>query len=476
MNRAGNQKNFRTFYDWLMNICAPSHLDVEERSKRTLPGIVGILSCPVLFGFAFHNFYAGRFILAGLLFFTGVIVLTGILFGRKKADAKVFYRFTMAAVGILFIYLMGLIEVYPHHMFWAFVFPLASLYMLGRREGLLYCIIYYFIVMILVLTQNVDMLPSTYEFRFRIEWLLSLFIVSLISYCFEVIRFQYEETTKRRQASLESSNQQLRQEIEKRKMMEHTTRDALLELKEMQAQLIQTAKLASIGELASGVAHELNQPLMVIRTSAQIQTRTAKKGPIPSKDRIEFLALVEANTKRMMNIINHLRTFSRQAKETFSAVDINKTIEGCLLMVGEQLRLRKIDLKLDLMENIPRIRGNTNQIEQVVLNMVTNARDAVEERGKGPGGTGVIKVTTRVSRKKREWVEILVRDTGKGIPAKNVARVFEPFFTTKEVGKGTGLGLSISYGIIKDHQGEIEVAETGPEGTTFRILLPVSSP
>jgi len=320
------------------------------------------------------------------------------------------------------------------------------------------------------------MLPSTYEFRFRFEWLLSLFIVSLISYCFEVVRFQYQETTKKRQASLESANEQLRQEIEKRKVMERTARDALFELKETQSQLIQSAKLASIGELASGVAHELNQPLMVIRANVQMQTQTANKGSEPSSDWSESHALVEANTKRMMNIINHLRTFSRQAKESFSAVDINKTIEGCLLMVGEQLRLRNLDLKLDLMENIPKIKGNANQIEQVVLNLLTNARDAFEERRKRAGRAGVIKVTTQVSGEKRECVEILVRDMGEGISANNVARIFEPFFTTKEVGKGTGLGLSISYGIIKDHQGVIEVAETGPEGTTFRILLPVIAP
>ena len=145
-------------------------------------------------------------------------------------------------------------------------------------------------------------------------------------------------------------------------------------------------------------------------------------------------------------------------------------------MVGEQLRLRNIDLKFELLEGIPKIAGNATQIEQVVLNLITNGRDAIEDAETGRNSSGVITVVTGVSGKEREWVKILVKDTGKGISANHLDRIFEPFFTTKEVGRGTGLGLSISYGIIKDHGGEIDVAKTGPEGTTFRVRLPISKP
>jgi signal transduction histidine kinase len=471
--RVENHQNTRGFYGRLIDFCSPSNIDTEDRARRTLPGIVGILSCPVLFGDAFYNLWAGHFILAGLLFLVGVIILASVLVGRRKKDAKAFYRLTVVAIGILFLYLMGMIEVYPHHMFWSFVFPSASLYLLGKTEGLFYTVVYYFCIVFLVLNQNFGMLPNGYEFRFKLEYFFALFIVGLMAYCFEFIRCRYQETTKRRQASLEVSNHQLKLEIEKRKTMENTATEMLMELKEMQSQLIQSAKLASIGELASGVAHELNQPLMVIRANVQLMMRTVDKGSALSSVRDQPLGLVEANTKRMMNIINHLRTFSRQSKEKFGPVDVNNIIEGSLLMVGEQLRLRNIDLKLELMEDLPKISGNVNQLEQVVLNLLTNARDVIEAFGTKNKRIRVIKVSTGTSGKNREWVEVLVRDTGQGINNKDLKRIFEPFFTTKEVGDGTGLGLSISYGIVKDHHGMIDVAETGAGGTTFRVRLPV---
>ena len=473
MNHTGKQKIARNAYDWLADFFSPPNLAAEERSRRTLTALVVIASIPVLFGYSFFHFFASRFLLAGAIFFSGVIILVCILIARKKADATIFYRLGIAAIGLLFLYLLGTAETYPGRMFWTFIFPLESLYLLGRKEGLLYTAIYYLIAMTLVLTQSFGVLPGDHELRFKVEYLFSLLVVSLISYCFEFVRFQYQEIKKWRQASLEAVNQQLSQEIEKRRMMEQAARDSLLELKNAQSQLIQSAKLASIGELASGVAHELNQPLMVIRANAQLLTRAFKKVLELSEDRRQPLALIETNSKRMMNIINHLRIFSRQAKEEFTAFDVNKTIEDCILMVGEQLRLRNIHLKLVLMEHLPKVMGNANQLEQVFLNLITNARDAIEDLGIGQDRTGAIKVITGVCGNEREWVEILVKDTGKGISDENLERVLEPFFTTKEVGKGTGLGLSIGYGIVKDHQGEIEVAKTGAEGTIFRIRLPV---
>ncbi|MEE4359445.1 MAG: ATP-binding protein [Desulfococcaceae bacterium] len=245
----------------------------------------------------------------------------------------------------------------------------------------------------------------------------------------------------------------------------HTTSG---ELKETQIQLIQSAKLASVGELAAGVAHELNQPLMVIRSMSQLMLRKIRKGGFPKEKVEEYSAMIEKNSGKMIHIINHLRIFSRQSEPFFSALHIRKVIENSLLMLSEQLRLRKIEVRKYLADPLPPVLGDANQLEQVMLNLITNARDAIGE--KGENGEKYIEIRTGLSED-RHYVEILLKDSGKGITEENRKHVFDPFFTTKEVGKGTGLGLSISYGIIENHKGSIEVYESGPGGTTFRIRL-----
>ena len=281
-----------------------------------------------------------------------------------------------------------------------------------------------------------------------------------------------------------------------RKQAEFSLKEAYEELKKTQVQLIQSGKLASIGELAAGVAHELNQPLMVIRGNAQLVQRSIQKGKGNVDDLAKLLEPVNRNTKRMMNIINHLRTFSRQTQTEYRGIDVNKIIEDSFLMLGEQLRLRNVEISKELGVGLPKIKGDANQLEQVILNLIANARDAVETRDEGrqtkddsvQGRDEYIKLIEIITKKgefpnqqttidapqSENFVEILVKDNGGGIPVDKVNKIFDPFFTTKEVGKGTGLGLSISYGIIKDHKGEIKIEETGAKGTTFRIRLPIA--
>ncbi len=274
---------------------------------------------------------------------------------------------------------------------------------------------------------------------------------------------------------VENANVKLREEIDERKQAEHELKLAYDDLKSTQDQLIQSAKLASIGELASGVAHELNQPLTVLRTGVQILQRNIQKGPLETEDLAEHLEPMERHTKRMMNIISHLKSFSRKSQTGFSLLDINEIIDGALQMVGEQLRLHDIDVKLDLSQDLPQVMGDKNQIEQVILNLMTNARDAIGLKSVTEGRTGdskgILEITTIPASDNKGGVEVLVKDTGSGVAQENLEKLFTPFFTTKPDGKGTGLGLSISLGIIKDHHGEIDVVETGPWGTTFRIWL-----
>jgi C4-dicarboxylate-specific signal transduction histidine kinase len=165
-------------------------------------------------------------------------------------------------------------------------------------------------------------------------------------------------------------------------------------------------------------------------------------------------------------IISHLRTFARTASTPPEPVDIYRVIRSAISLVEAQLRLHNVELVLDLTPNNPVELGNAIQLEQVFINLLTNAHDAVER--------AIEKRIAITSMIRTSHVEVSVRDTGVGIPPERHARIFDPFFTTKEVGKGTGLGLSISYGIIKDHQGQIEVHSEPDKGTTFTIRLPLA--
>ncbi len=267
-------------------------------------------------------------------------------------------------------------------------------------------------------------------------------------------------------------------DVTDRNLAEQSLKEAYQELKHTQSQLVQSGKLASIGELAAGVAHELNQPLMVIRGNAQLVKRFITKGQYEIDELLKQMEPIERNTKRMMNIINHLRTFSRQSKSEYYALDVNQVIDESFLMVGEQLRLRNIEIKKSLDPDLPKIKGDTNQLEQVFLNLITNARDAISEKNEArkpeDRTSESIEIITRRSETDANWVEVLFKDSGKGISESAKNSIFDPFFTTKEVGKGTGLGLSISYGIISDHSGQIEVADTGPGGTTIQVTFPVA--
>jgi PAS domain S-box-containing protein len=267
-------------------------------------------------------------------------------------------------------------------------------------------------------------------------------------------------------------------DITEQKAAEDAVKKAYRELKETQTQLVQSAKLASIGELAAGIAHELNQPLTVIRGNVQLVQRNLKGSGLEFRGLQELFESVERNTTRMMRIINHLRTFSRQSETDFQEVAVNDIIKECFLMIGEQLRLHNIEVEMNLSDSLPKIEGDPNQLEQVFLNLITNAKDAIEDRRDSVGmheGSFIgdrIEIETSESAKFSNTIEIQIKDTGKGIDPRNRERIFDPFFTTKDVGNGTGLGLSISYGIVTKHKGEIDIVETDADGTKIRVLLP----
>ncbi|WP_300154121.1 ATP-binding protein [Solidesulfovibrio sp.] len=248
---------------------------------------------------------------------------------------------------------------------------------------------------------------------------------------------------------------------------------------ETEQQLIQAGKMATLGEMATGVAHELNQPLSVIQTSVDLLRRRVDRGEQPEPALLaRATSLMVAQVERATRIISHMREFGRKAPLHVEPVNVNEVLTKAFDIFGQQLSLRGIELVWELAERLPDVPGDPNRLEQVFINFLLNARDAVEERAEqaaqaGEGEEVVRRITVRTMANK-DYVTVRISDTGGGVPACIADRIFEPFFTTKQVGKGTGLGLSISYGIIKEYGGEIHVSNNETGGASFFIRLPVA--
>ncbi len=244
---------------------------------------------------------------------------------------------------------------------------------------------------------------------------------------------------------------------------------------EKHAMLIQAGKMATVGQMATGVAHELNQPLNVLRLGCDYLVKTTSSGrTVPVQNLIAVTAELRSSIERASRIINHLREFGRKSDETMMPIDINVPVRSVFTLLGTQLSSRDIRCDLDLAKKLPSIFGDANRLEQVFMNLVLNARDAILEREKDVQHEDktepkVIKISSFLDG---QHVIVTISDNGPGIPEALRLKIFEPFFTTKESGEGTGLGLSISYGIIKEHRGTIEVQTAQEGGALFRITFP----
>lgn len=239
--------------------------------------------------------------------------------------------------------------------------------------------------------------------------------------------------------------------------------DDITERVELEAQLSQADKLSSIGLLAAGVAHEVNTPLAVISSYAQMLSKQLQgdpqKGPLMEK--------ITRQTFRASEIVNNLLNFSRTSGTEFAELDLNKIIADTLALLEHQFMTTKIKIDPELADHLPPVTGNAGRLQQVFLNLFLNAKDAM------PGGG-----TLRVATSNGDGVSVLVADTGSGIAQEHIHRIYDPFFTTKTglregQGKGTGLGLSVTYGIIQEHAGKIRVESRPGEGTTFFLNFPL---
>lgn len=245
------------------------------------------------------------------------------------------------------------------------------------------------------------------------------------------------------------------------------------ELRQTQARLIQSAKMASLGQLASGIAHEINNPLTGVLNNVQLIKMGMDSAGASFMSEMEFkelLDVIEESALRCTRITSSLLEFSRASSASTQPVSANELVEKILILIGHELVLQNIVVETELYPQLPLVLINPQLLQQVLMNLVTNARWAIKK--KSPDAKGAVTIKTE-HNPMDERVNIYVSDTGIGMPQEVLDRLFEPFFTTKEVGEGTGLGLSVVYGIIKDHKGNIEVQSKPGEGATFKISLPV---
>ncbi|MDD5255572.1 MAG: PAS domain S-box protein [Candidatus Omnitrophica bacterium] len=263
------------------------------------------------------------------------------------------------------------------------------------------------------------------------------------------------------------------QDITERKRAEEEIKRAYQELKATQAQLIQSNKMSALGQLAGGLAHELNNPLTGVLNNVQlIKMEAGERKDFSLDDFKELMDAVENSALRCKNITQSLLEFTHAAKGEFQEQSLNELVKKTIALVAQELKLSNVIFREDLQPGLPSVKGDSQLLQQVLYGLIANAHWAIMKK---EGEEGVITVKTRHDPLGKT-VHVSVSDTGIGIPEENLPRLFTPFFTTKDVGEGTGLGLALFYNIIKTHGGDITVESREGAGATFTVSLPCCDP
>ncbi|HSW53102.1 MAG TPA: ATP-binding protein, partial [Sulfuricaulis sp.] len=242
------------------------------------------------------------------------------------------------------------------------------------------------------------------------------------------------------------------------------------QLRAAHQKLLHSDRLASLGQLSASVAHEINNPISGVLNLSMLLQRMLKADGVPPErldDFRRYLGQITSETTRVGRIVSDLLAFSRRSKPQRADADLNKIIRSTVSLVGHKLKLCDSTAILDLDAQLPPVKCDASQIQQVVVNLVMNAAEATHAKG---GGKVVI--TTRRAEA-GGCVEMIVEDNGEGIPPENLSKIFEPFFTSKADGKGVGLGLAVLYGIVREHDGEVDVKSKVGVGTRFTVSLPL---
>jgi len=264
-----------------------------------------------------------------------------------------------------------------------------------------------------------------------------------------------------------------KEEEELTRRLEKMVEDRTRELKETHSKMLHQDKMASLGKLSASVVHEINNPISGILSLVMLMNRIMQGGTLQQKDVLQFkqyLGLMETETRRISRIVSNLLSFSRHSKMEFGSVKLNQLIEKTLFLNANLLKLHSIRVEERLDPRLPDLTGSEDRLQQVFVNLVSNAAEAME----ASRGERILSFQTACLEEKA-CISVSIADTGAGIPKANLPRLFEPFFSTKKKGKGVGLGLSVAYGIIQEHGGSIQVQSEEGRGTTFTIELPLNA-
>jgi PAS domain S-box-containing protein len=265
--------------------------------------------------------------------------------------------------------------------------------------------------------------------------------------------------------------QQRKEEEEITRRLEQMVEDRTRQLKETHAKLLHQDKMSSLGKLSASVVHEINNPIAGILNLIMLMKRMLAEGAVAQKEIEQFtqyLNLMETETRRTSRIVSNLLAFARQSRMEAKGLNLNRLIEQTLFLNSNHLKLDRIKVETRLDPNLPDLIGSEDQLQQVFMNLVSNAAEAMESTG------GRLRIESK-HLLLEDKVQVKFKDTGPGIPKENIPKLFEPFFTTKKKGKGVGLGLSVAYGIVQEHGGSIYVRSQRGKGTTFEIKLPLRS-
>jgi signal transduction histidine kinase len=266
--------------------------------------------------------------------------------------------------------------------------------------------------------------------------------------------------------------QHRKEEEEITRRLEKMVEDRTRQVKETHEKLLHQDKMSSLGKLSASVVHEINNPIAGILNLIMLMQRIVEEDTLGQNEVDQFqkyLGLMETETRRTSRIVSNLLAFSRQSKMEPKHVNLNRLIEQTIFINSNLLKIDGVKVVTNLDPDLPDLMGSEDQLQQVFMNLVSNATEAMEAAG---GGNLTIETSHIL---KEDNLQINFKDTGSGIPQENISKLFEPFFTTKKKGKGVGLGLSVAYGIVREHGGAINVTSDLGKSTTFQVKLPLKS-